>query len=116
MSATMRPIRLLILFLLATLAFSAMAIERDFPATTLRGNMTITDYPNVTMNGNVLRLSPGSRIWNTQQLTQIPSSLGSDTYRVNYTVDMQGDIDRVWILSPDEASQKIEAQRNSQKR
>jgi hypothetical protein len=116
MWATMRPIRLLMIFLLATLAFSAMAVERDFPATTLRGKMIITDYPNVTMSGNALRLSPGSRIWNTQQLTQIPSSLGSDTYRVNYTLNMQGDIDRVWILTPDEAHQKIETQRNSQKR
>ncbi|NKI72647.1 hypothetical protein GN109_24820 [Collimonas pratensis] len=116
MSATMRPLRLLMIFLLATLAFSAMAVERDFPATTLRGKLTITDYPNVSMSGNVLRLSPGSRIWNTQQLTQIPSSLGSNTYLVNYTLNTQGDIDRVWILTSDEAGVKIEAQRNSLKR
>ncbi|PFH08819.1 hypothetical protein BCF11_1194 [Collimonas sp. PA-H2] len=116
MSATMRPIRLLMIFLLATLAFSAMAVERDFPATTLRGKMTITAYPTVAMSGNVLRLSPGSRIWNTQQLTQVPSSLGSDTYLVNYTLNIQGDIDRVWVLTPDEAGVKIEAQRNSLKR
>lgn len=115
MSATMRPIRLLMIFLLATLAFSAMAAERDFPASTLRGKLAITDYPNVTMNGNVLRLSPGSRIWNAQQLTQIPNSLGTDTYLVNYTLNTQGDIDRVWVLTPDEASQKIETQRNGNK-
>lgn len=116
MSATMRLVRLLMIFLLATLAFSAMAVDRDFPATTLRGKMTITDYPNVIVDGKALRLSPGSRIWNTQQLTQIPNSLGTDTYLVNYTLNLQGDIDRVWILTTDEASQKVEAQRNSLKR
>ncbi|MFJ2987971.1 hypothetical protein ACIPF8_08895 [Collimonas sp. NPDC087041] len=115
MSATMRPIRLLVIFLLATLAFSAMAIERTFPASTLRGKLTITSYPTVTINGNTLRLSPGSRIWNASQLTQIPNSLGTDTYLVNYTLNAQGDVDRVWILTPDEASQKIETQRNSNK-
>jgi len=115
MWTTIRPIRLLIIFLLATLAFSAIAAERDFPVSTLRGKLTITNYPNVTMSGNTLRLSPGSRIWNTQQLTQIPNSLGADTYLVNYTLNAQGDIDRVWILTPDEASQKIETQRNANK-
>lgn len=115
MWTTMRTIRLLMIFLLATLAFSAVAAERDFPAATLRGKLTITDYPNVTVSGNALRLSPGSRIWNTEQLTQIPNSLGADTYLVNYTLNPQGDIDRVWILTPDEASQKIETQRNGNK-
>jgi hypothetical protein len=116
MSVTTRLLRLLTIFLLATLTFSAMAIDRDFPASTLRGKLTITDYPNVTLNGNTLRLSPGSRIWNTQQLTQTPNSLGSDTYVVNYTLNVQGDIDRVWILTSDEAGQKVDAQRNSLKR
>ncbi|WP_395822674.1 hypothetical protein [Collimonas sp.] len=115
MSATMRPVRLFMIFSLAALAISAMAIERTFPALTLRGKLAITSYPSVTINGNTLRLSPGSRIWNTSQLTQIPSSLGSDTYLVNYTLNPQGDVDRVWILTPDEASQKVETQRNSNK-
>lgn len=116
MSVTTRLSRLLTIFLLATLAHSAMAVDRDFPASTLRGKLTITDYPNVTVNGSTLRLSPGSRIWNTQQLTQVPNSLGSDTYVVNYTLNVQGDIDRVWILTSDEAGQKVDAQRNSLKR
>ncbi len=115
MWTTMRPIRLLMIFLLATLAFSAMAAERDFPASAQRGKLAITNYPIVTVNGNALRLSPGSRIWNTQQLTQIPNSLGTDTYQVNYTLNAQGDIDRVWILTPDEVNQKIETQRNGNK-
>lgn len=115
MSITMRPIRLLMAFLLATLTFSATAAERTFPASTLRGKLTVTDYPIVKINGDVLRLSPGSRIWNANRLTQIPSSLGSDTYLVNYTLNVQGDVDRIWILTSDEASQKVETQRNNNK-
>ncbi len=114
MSATMQPVCPLMIFLLVTLAFFAMAIERTFPASTLRGKLTITGYPAVTMNGNALCLSPDSRIWDISQLTQISNSLGSDTYLVNYTLNTQGDVDRVWGLTFDEASQKVEMQRNRQ--
>jgi hypothetical protein len=116
MSAILRPIRLLTIFLLATLAFSAMALERNFPASTLRGKLTITNYPAITINGDALRLASGSRIWNVKQRTQVPSSLGRATYLVNYTLNKRGDVDRVWILTADEAGQKVETQRRNTKR
>ncbi|MFC5472612.1 hypothetical protein [Paraherbaspirillum soli] len=115
MRATLWPLRLLIVLLLATLAFSAQAAGRTFPAATERGRLVITDYPNVTISGKALRLSPGSRIWGPNNLTQIPNALGSDSYLVNYTLNIQGDVDRVWILTPDEAAQKVADQRSNLK-
>ena len=115
MRTTMRSIRLLSIFVLITFTLSAMALERTFPATTQRGNFTITAYPTITINDKVLRLSPGSRIWNTNHLTQTPVSLGNATYVVNFTQNTQGEVDRVWILTPDEAKQRVENQRNNQR-
>lgn len=107
MQATMWPIRWLIAIALATLTLSAAAFERTYPATTLRGTMTIIAYPVISMDSKNLRLAPGSRIWNQNHLTQIPVSLGNSSYLVNYTQNAQGDVDRVWILTTDEASQPV---------
>jgi len=115
MQATMWLTRWLIAISLATLTLSAAAFERTFPAGALRGNMTITAYPIIVMDGNNLRLSPGSRIWSQNHLTQIPVSLGNSSYLVNYTLNVQGDVDRVWILTKDEADQPIEKQRSNLK-
>ena len=115
MQATMWPTRWLIAISLATLTLSAAAFERSFPSGTLRGNMTIVDYPMIVMDSKNLRLSPGSRIWNQSHLTQIPVSLGNSSYLVNYTQNVQGDVDRVWILTKDEADQPIEKQRSNLK-
>ena len=115
MQATMWPRRWLMAISLATLALSAAAIERTFPATALRGNMTITDYPVIAMDSKNLRLAPGARIWNQNHLTQTPVSLGNSSYVVNYTQDVHGDVDRVWILSTDEASQPVANQHSNLK-
>ncbi len=100
---------------LALTSFSAIALERTFPATTQRGTMVIVAYPAITMNGQNLRLSPGSRIWNQQNLTQIPSSFANNSYRVNYTLNFQGDVDRVWILTREESGMSVEKQRSNLK-
>ncbi|MGS0743690.1 hypothetical protein ACVBEF_17995 [Glaciimonas sp. GG7] len=121
MQATMHQRRWLITLIglmglsMAILSLSAHAIDRSFPPATLRGNMTITAYPTIVMDQTKIQLSPGSRIWGQNHLTQIPVSLGSSSYLVNYTKNVQGDVDRVWILTPDEAKQPIENQRSNLK-
>ncbi|KAF3997642.1 hypothetical protein [Glaciimonas immobilis] len=115
MPATTWLKRWLIAVAMTMMALPALAFDRTFPATTLRGNMTITAYPAITVGKATLQLSPGSRIWGQNHLTQIPVSLGSSTYLVNYTQNFQGDVDRVWILTTDEASQSIETQRSNLK-
>ncbi|MQR01830.1 hypothetical protein [Glaciimonas soli] len=100
---------------LALTSFSAAAMERTFPATTQRGTMVIVAYPAITINGQNLRLSPGSRIWNQQNLTQVPSTFVNSSYKVNYTLNFQGDVDRVWILTREESGTSVEKQRSNLK-
>jgi hypothetical protein len=95
--------RLLISCLLAVTVLSAYAFDRPFPQNAKRGVLKLGAYPNITINDKAYRLSAGSRIWNQGNLIQMPSSLTDDKYLVNYTQDMQGEVDRVWILTDVEA-------------
>jgi hypothetical protein len=91
---------------LALLALPALA-GRPFPADALRGKMTLGYFPDLTMNGKARRFSPGARIFTEDNLSQVPASLGSSEFVVNYTVDGMGQINRVWILTQEEAAQTL---------
>lgn len=64
--------------------------------------MTMGMYPEITLDGKARRLSAGSRIWNRDNLIQMPASLPTTQMTVHYTEDIEGNIDRVWILTDEE--------------
>ena len=97
--------RFLILLWSAAVALPALAFERPFPSNYKRGSMTPALYPSIVINGTTRTLSPGARIWNQQNMIDMPTSLRGSDLIVNYTEDTQGQIDRVWILTREEASQ-----------
>ena len=99
----MRVQRLLIGLILSSTALSASAFERPFPDIAKRGTMSPGEHPAIIIDGKVRHLSAGGRIWNTDNLIQMPSSFPKGSYVVNYTESFQGDIDRIWILSREEA-------------
>ena len=76
--------------------------------------MSPADYPELRVDGKLRHLAPGARIWNQDNLIELPASLRDADLPVNYTEDTQGQIDRVWILSAEEASQPLAQQLNSQ--
>ena len=98
--------RFLIGFLLAALALSAAAFDRPFPASAKRGTMSPANHPQIVIDGKTRNLTVAARIWNSENLIEMPAALRGSGFQVNYTEDSQGDIDRVWILTADEASQK----------
>jgi hypothetical protein len=97
--------RLLMTCLLAIAMLPAHAFERPFPKNAKRGTMEVGAYPAVAINDKTRRLSAGARIWNTKNMIQQPASLVGQEMVVNYTEDKQGNIDRVWILTAEEAKQ-----------
>jgi hypothetical protein len=97
----------LIALLLAALTFPAFAVERPFPPGVKRGTMSPAPYPAVVIDGRVRNLSTAARIWNQDNLIEMPASLRGTEFVVNYTENEQGDIDRVWILSGDEANRPL---------
>lgn len=108
----MRRRPFLIICFSAVLALPAMAFERPFPAPTKRGQMSPGAYPEIIIDGKMRRLSPGSRIWNQNNLIEMPAAVRGSDLVVNYTENFQGEIDRVWILTPEEAGQPVARQIN----
>ena len=100
------PSRWIALFFAALLALPALAFERPFPPHALRGKMTPGYAPDVTIDGKARQLSPSSRIFNQDNMIEMPAALRGKDIVVNYTVDGMGYIDRIWILDSEEAAVK----------
>jgi hypothetical protein len=95
---------------IAGAAIPALAFDRPFPDNVRRGTMSPGIHPTVLLDGKARTLSTAARIWNQDNLIEQPASLRGERFAVNYTVDGNGEIDRIWILTRDEASQTIKAQ------
>ena len=72
----------------------------------LRGTLVVVQPPNVTMDDRATRLSPGARIYNTNNSLVMSASLLNKEVVVNYTVDLRDQIQNVWILTEAEAKEK----------
>lgn len=99
--------RAISLILAAALALPALAVERPFPAQVLRGKFTPGYFPDITLDGKARQLSPAARIFNEDNRIEMPAAVRGKDLVVNYTVDSMGNIDRIWILTAEEAAQKV---------
>ena len=84
----------------------AQNAPRNFPASALRGTMVVTQPPIITMDGKAAQLSPGSRIKNADNLLVMSGSLVGQELTVNYTVESNGMVHDVWLLTEAEAAEK----------
>jgi len=101
---------------LSMLAAPALAFERPFPTYAKRGVMKPGVFPGVVMDGKPRVLTPGARIWNSDNLIQMPASLSAGNFVANYTEDGEFQIDRIWILTREEAAQSPKQQNINQPR
>lgn len=92
----------------ATAQLRAMpgAEGRVFPAVALRGDLTVKQPPEVTLDGQDERLPPGVHIYGTNNLLVLSAALAGQSFTVNYTRDQQGALNNIWILTPQEAKQE----------
>lgn len=98
--------------LLGTLLANAQVVTRQFPPNALRGDLVVTTAPEVQINGQAARLSPGARIHNsTNNALVLSASLSGQKWRVNYVCDMQGLVHQVWLLTEQEAREPRPGQR-----
>ncbi len=98
-------VRLLALVFVLPLGL-AHAQVRNFPEKALRGQFEIVQVPEVRINGEITRLSPGARIRNTSNLIVMPNTLLGQQHTVNYVRELNGYVHEVWILTPEEAQEK----------
>jgi hypothetical protein len=106
----MRVPRFLICLLLLAVTLSASALDRPFPQNAKRGKMSPAIYPTIVIDGKLRRLSAGSMIRNQGNLIQMPATIASGEYIVNYTENSQGEIANIWILTDVEAHQPLRRQ------
>lgn len=102
--------RLLISCILSIVTVSAMALDQPFPLNVKRGTMSPASHPTIVVDGNMRRLTAGAQIRNQDNMIQMPATIINAEYAINYTENVQGEIDRIWILTALEASQPLRTQ------
>ncbi len=100
----MRFHQLIFAVMLMAIAAAASAFERPFPANVKSGKVQIVDYTQVLIDGKSRMLASGARIWSTDNLTVVPNALGDTPHRIAYTENPDGTIDRIWLLTDEEAA------------
>ena len=91
---------------LAPAPAAAQTVQRNFPQTALRGKIVFGTPPVITINGNVAHMATGYRIHDLNNLLVMSAQLVGNSFVVDYTVDLQGQVYEVWLLSAAEAANK----------
>lgn len=76
---------------------------RPFPAAAVRAAMVVTQPPNIEIDGQPARLSPGARIRGANNMLVMSGSIVGKLYLVNLVREPTGLVHDVWILTPAEA-------------
>jgi len=90
-----------------SLSASAQQSVRPFPPNALRGTMQVTQPPELLLDGQYARLSPGARIRGESNLLVLSGTLVGQSLVVNYVRDQQGMVKDVWVLNTTEAQQDM---------
>src|SRR5687767_4067802 len=91
------------LILAAGVAWGQQARPVALPANATYGEMQAFRYPEAQIGKKVIRLAPGARVYDTQNLIIQPGSVPYQA-RVLYRLDVQGQIAHMWLLTADEAA------------
>jgi hypothetical protein len=98
---------LLLAIVLFGAAVSAPAqAQRQFPASALRGELVVTAPPELQLNRKPARLAPGARIRGTDGMLILSGALVGQRMLVHYTIDLLGNVQDVWVLTPAEAAKQ----------
>ncbi|MBA4218423.1 MAG: hypothetical protein V3V71_12155 [Roseateles sp.] len=95
------------LMLAASSLVAQAQTHRFFPANALRGELVITQFPDVQLNGQPARLAPGARVKNESNLWVPPAGLSGQKLTVHYTIESSGLILDVWVLNAAELDNKL---------
>lgn len=80
----------------------AQGFVREAPKDVKPGRMVVTAPPEISMDGKPDRLSPGSRIRDTNNMLVLSGSVVGQTLPVVYRRDPMGMVHEVWVLTADE--------------
>ncbi|TAK42098.1 MAG: hypothetical protein EPO29_07090 [Betaproteobacteria bacterium] len=89
---------------LALAITAASAQVRSIPAEAKRGQLRHLQEMTVDINGRAMQLAPGAQIRDASNLVVMPSALPGRSL-VRFTLDANGNVSRIWILTAQEAAQ-----------
>jgi hypothetical protein len=79
---------------------------RSFPANALRGEMAVLQPPELLINGKAARLAPGARIRGADNMMVLSGSLAGTRLVVNFNLDINGQVQNVWVLTAQERAKQ----------
>jgi hypothetical protein len=85
---------------------AAAQAPRNFPATALRGEIVITQPPELLLNRQPARLAPGARIRDMNNMLVMSGAAIGQRMSVHFTLDLHGQVLDVWVLTPAEMARK----------
>jgi hypothetical protein len=102
----------IVLFVLAFSLSSVALAGRTLPEAGRLAMISGFYYPEVQVGSSVYRLSPGAKIFDEWNRVVMPPQLPVG-YKALFLLDGNGDIARVWLLTPEElaAAEQREKQR-----
>ena len=90
--------------MLACFSGVCFAEERVFPAQTKRGKLTITAQGDVIIDGKLRNITPSTRVYSEEGLIVPIASVAANKLLINFTLNDFGDVEKIWLLTADEAS------------
>ena len=78
------------------------------PAAAQRGVLQVLQPPEVLLDGQAARLSPGARIRGRDNLLALSAALVGQSLSVRYVRDPQGLVHEVWLLTEAEQQNTLE--------
>ena len=88
--------------LLAAFAAQAQVVIRSAPADVKPARLTVTAPPQISIDGQPDRLSPGARIRGTNNLLVLSGSVVGQALPVVFRRDPMGLVHEVWVLTEEE--------------
>ncbi|MBL5978526.1 MULTISPECIES: hypothetical protein [Comamonas] len=76
---------------------------RNFPPTAQFGELTVTNFPEVAINGTTIRTTPGFRLFSRERSLVFASNYAGQKLLVGYVIEPQTQgLHTAWILTPAE--------------
>ncbi len=86
-------------------ATTVWAQSRTIPQEARRGELTHVMQSLVSIDGQRMKLAPGAQIYAQNNLTIVPAQVPRNSL-VEFTLDRNGDLFKVWILTREEAARQ----------
>ena len=89
-----------------TTVTDGLSLQRKFPQRALRGKILFGTPPAIELDGDAMQMAPAYRVHGFNNLLVLSTQLIGIKAVVNYTTDLQGQPNEIWLLTDAEAAVK----------